>query len=147
MGELSMTRGAIAKRKYRENPDHRKLNKEYRIEWDRKNPLKYMLNTARRRAKICGHEFTITEDDFTELPTHCPVLKIELRYGRNNGKRDDHSPSLDRKDSSKGYVPGNVEIMSWRANNLKSNATLAELEQLVEHLRRASTSGIRQGAM
>ncbi len=33
---------------------------------------------------------------------------------------------MDRKDNSRGYVHGNVVIMSLRANMLKNNGTAAE---------------------
>lgn len=48
---------------------------------------------------------------------------------------EDGSPSLDRVDNTRGYVPGNVLVISWKANQIKSNATLAELESIVAWLR------------
>ena len=104
--------------------------------WAENNPLSYMLSTARRRAQLKGIEFTITPTDFPTLPTHCPVLGIELHYGRGRGLRQPDSASLDRRDTTKGYVPGNVEIVSWRANDLKGDATLDELKKLVAYLER-----------
>lgn len=44
-------------------------------------------------------------------------------------------PSLDRWDSSKGYVPGNVFVISYRANTLKNSATLDEALRIVKYLR------------
>lgn len=44
----------------------------------------------------------------------------------------DMSPSLDRLIPSKGYVKGNVVVVSWRANRLKNNASLADLRALVD---------------
>jgi len=38
-----------------------------------------------------------------------------------------NSPSLDRIDNSKGYVKGNVIVVSWRYNSLKKDGTPAEL--------------------
>lgn len=38
-------------------------------------------------------------------------------------------------DSSKGYIKGNVWVVSKRANTIKNNATLEELELLVANLR------------
>ena len=132
---------AARRRKWRENPEARELDKAAMVKWAETNPLSYMLSTARRRAQDKGIEFTIESKDFVVLPTHCPVLGIELHYGRNRGGRQDGSASLDRTDSSKGYVPGNVVIMSWRANDLKGNATLEDLEALVVYMRK----GMRQG--
>jgi len=41
-----------------------------------------------------------------------------------------------RTRATKGYEPGNIEFISWRANYLKRNGTLEELEQLVAHMRK-----------
>ncbi len=46
------------------------------------------------------------------------------------------TPSLDRIDSSLGYVKGNVWVISWRANHIKTDASLEELKQLVAGLER-----------
>lgn len=58
------------------------------------------------------------------IPTHCPLLGIELDQFHPN--LDNHC-SLDRIDSTKGYVRGNVMVISHRANRIKSNATAEEL--------------------
>lgn len=102
------------------------VNKNY----GRHDPRGYLLARARERAKHKGWEFSITKEDIV-VPTHCPLLGIEI----NPKAKDRHSsPSLDRKDSSKGYTPDNVWVVSSRANTLKNDATLQELKTLVENL-------------
>ena len=83
-----------------------------------------------------GLEYNLTVEDLGELPTHCPVLGLELVYPGAGQGRLPESASLDRLDSSKGYVKGNVAIISWRANRLKSDATLAELQAIVRFMGR-----------
>lgn len=85
-------------------------------------------NAAKRR----GVEFTITMEDL-EWPTHCPILGIELQYFTNAGRQED-SVSFDRIDPTKGYVPGNVYICSWRANRLKNNGTAEEHKKIYEFM-------------
>ena len=63
-----------------------------------------------------------------EYPKVCPVLGIELDWGVS-GKQQPNSPSLDRIDPTKGYIPGNVMIMSTLANKMKSDATPEQLKQ------------------
>lgn len=87
-----------------------------------------LFNAARSRATRLGREFSITISDIV-IPTHCPVLGVELK------ERDgQHSPSLDRINSDKGYIPGNVRVTSYRANMLKNNATVEELRLVLKDL-------------
>lgn len=86
---------------------------------------------ARARAKKLELPFTITIDDIV-IPNFCPILGIELKKGE--GKSHDNSPSLDRIIPSLGYVPGNIQVISYRANRIKNDATLDELRKLVAHL-------------
>lgn len=74
------------------------------------------------------------------LPERCPILGIKLvvatKVFRGAGVGgDDDSMSLDRIRAERGYVPGNVAVISWRANRMKGSATLEELEKLVAWLR------------
>ena len=84
-----------------------------------------MLGRARRRAKAHGLIFDLRLQDVSPFPARCPILDIPL------DRRDrDHSPSLDRIDNKRGYVRGNVIVISYRANTMKNNGTLAELVRL-----------------
>lgn len=95
------------------------------------NVKKHLLKGAKMRAKKSGLLFNITEDDF-EVPFTCPLLGYVLMPSR--GLIAPNSPSLDRKDPRKGYVRGNVWVISYRANAAKSNLTLEELQMLVANL-------------
>jgi hypothetical protein len=57
------------------------------------------------------------------------VLDVPLENGGMKNRR--HSPSLDRIDIGKGYEPGNIAVISHRANQLKSDGTLEEHKKLV----------------
>jgi hypothetical protein len=89
---------------------------------------------AKKRARRRGVAFSITPDDVT-VPTSCPLLGLALAAGA--GRQTAASPALDRRDPSRGYEPGNAWVISYRANTLKSDATLEELERLCRALRRA----------
>lgn len=101
--------------------------------WKQKDPLRYMLFYSKRGAIKRGIHFELVASDFQYLPTHCPVLGIELEYAAD-GPRHDGTASIDRVDNSMGYTPNNVRIISWRANRLKSDATVDELRRLVNYL-------------
>jgi hypothetical protein len=101
--------------------------KGYQKSWTKRNPVAYLLRIAKHRAKKRGIKFNLTKDDIV-LPTHCPVLgiKLEVNFDTGAGGKDS-SYSLDRIDSSKGYIPGNVQVISNKANSMKFTATEEEL--------------------
>lgn len=87
---------------------------------------KMIVTAARRRCLKSGVLFDLSYKDI-EIPPHCPVLGIELfpQFGKRGPS--DNSPTLDRVIPAKGYARGNVEVISWRANKIKGNATPEEL--------------------
>lgn len=101
-------------------------------QWHLDNPKSGMVRTVRHRAKKKGLEFNLTKEDFT-IPEFCPVLGLRLEQNIGNGHGGaDNSPSIDRIDNTKGYIKGNVQVISRLANAMKSNATP---EQLIEFAR------------
>lgn len=94
--------------------------------------LKVLFNQLKQSAQKRNIPFNLTMSDLNNLsfPITCPILGIPLVF--NNGTPQDNSYSVDRIDSSKGYTKDNIVVVSYRANKLKSNATLMEMKQLVE---------------
>ena len=101
-----------------------------------KDIIKSMFRNAKGRAKKNNIPFTITEAD-VNVPDVCPVLGIQLEWGVGQGRMSDSSPSLDKIIPSLGYVPGNVCVISWKANRLKSDATLSDLQAICRYLETA----------
>jgi hypothetical protein len=101
------------------------------------DPRLKLLYAARSRAKQNELECTITVDDIV-IPEFCPALgiKLEARIGAGRSNREDigTSPSLDRIDNSKGYIPGNAAVISLRANMIKTDATAAELKAVAAYI-------------
>ena len=92
-----------------------------------------LLSHAKASAKHRGLDFNIDQSDVV-IPDRCPVFDILLDPAA--GPHAHNLPSLDRIDSSKGYIKGNVWVISWRANKVKTDSTLEELELLVAALKR-----------
>lgn len=93
-----------------------------------------MVVRARCRCYTKKVEFNLTIDDI-DIPDYCPVLGIKLdteNFGRGN---QDYKPSIDRIDAKKGYIKGNICIISGRANRIKSDATIAELEAILKYMK------------
>lgn len=84
-----------------------------------------MLRNARNRATREGVPFAITVDDIV-IPERCPILDLRLAVSPGRGGAD-CSPSLDRLNPIAGYVPGNITVVSNKANRLKSQLSPEQL--------------------
>ena len=84
-----------------------------------RHPFETKWTRWKASAKSRGLEFTINEDSL-EWPRYCPYLGCELNYQSDD--KADNVASLDRIDSSKGYIEGNVQIISSLANKMKNDA-------------------------
>lgn len=98
--------------------------------------LRKMLERAKKRAEQKGWDFNLTIKDI-ELPDVCPILKQKFYFGGDSVGGDPLSPSLDRIDSTKGYVKGNVRVISHRANSLKNNLGVEELIAMGEYVKQS----------
>jgi len=110
------------------NPD--KVKKSYK-KWATKNPLRLLYKQVKMRAKQRGWEFSLVYEDL-KVPETCPILGIPLFW---KSGRSDNSPSVDRINSKKGYTPENVQVISWRANRIKNDATPEELTLIANYMK------------
>lgn len=94
------------------------------------DPRIKLYYSAKQRAKKINVAFDLTPGDIV-IPTHCPALEIELKDYTGSGKPDfskNHdAATIDRIDNSKGYVAGNIQVISKRANLLKKDGSVQEL--------------------
>jgi len=85
----------------------------------------YLFLESRARAKRNGLAFNLEPSDIV-IPASCPVFGFAFRTGRENR---DFAASVDRIDCTLGYVKGNVRVISYLANRMKSNASENQLRQ------------------
>lgn len=116
---------------FRTREEHRAWEREYSKRDRQARPEYYLWKSAKKRARDKGLDFDLEVSDII-IPNFCPYLGIEIRHETGKGSRNPYSPSLDRIDSSKGYIKGNIIVCSWRANFLKSDATFDELVLIVK---------------
>jgi hypothetical protein len=94
----------------------------------KRNPIKVMIISAKHRAKRDNVPFALAEKDIV-IPDVCPILGIKLHAG--DRRNHDYAPTVDKIDPALGYVPGNIVVISHRANRIKSDATIDELAKIV----------------
>jgi len=97
------------------------------------NPVYHMIMWAKIRSKERNLPFTLTKRDIS-IPEYCPVLGIPLKPGTRENK--DNSPTLDRIIPELGYTKDNVRVISHRANRIKSDASVEELERVLRYIKR-----------
>lgn len=132
-------------KKYRDDISNKQKIKEYhkdrhlklystekRREIYEKSLEKSMFYRAKKRAENKKIEFSICLEDIV-IPEKCPILGIDL-LKTVTGKKE-NSPSLDRKDSSVGYTKDNIVVVSNRANRIKSDATVDEIEKIFKYMK------------
>jgi hypothetical protein len=79
--------------------------------------LRECKTRSERKNTFCNLE----KADIKELMTNtCPALGIELIIGKEDWG---NSPTIDRIDNTKGYVKGNIIVVSMLANCIKNQAT------------------------
>lgn len=96
----------------------------------RNNPELKMVYSARNRSKTHNVPCTIAATDI-HIPKYCPVLGIELVM---SNKVTVATPSLDRIIPELGYVPGNICVISYRANRIKNDASLSEVIAVAQYI-------------
>lgn len=118
----------------RKHESRKKIRQNYR----RKYHTRILFNMVKSRAKKLGLEFSLSIEDI-KIPTYCPLLGIKIVRESMNGRATDNSPSIDRKDSQRGYTKDNIWIISYKANRIKNNATFQEFKNICTNWERQTS--------
>lgn len=124
--------------------DKKKYQHDYNKQYRKDNPYKILLQSARHRCRKSNLKFDLDEDYLRSLPIAvCPIMGYKLLPLENGkGYSTVDKPTLDRKDSSKGYVRGNVHFISWKANACKSNLTIDQVKSLLSYMERKTETEV-----
>jgi len=99
--------------------------KDKQIHIPKKSPEYIIWYRAKDNSQKSNREFNLSVEDIT-IPEYCPYLNIKLSTQfKDNGLPNYFS--IDRIDSSKGYIKENIQVISRLANTIKNNATIEEL--------------------
>ena len=109
-------------------------NRESKTRWRQLNPIQHWAATTHRNARIRaskrGIPYNLTSTYIRFItPTHCPVFGFPFAFGGNKYTRY-NSATLDRLDAIKGYIVGNVVVISSKANVIKNAYTSADVLQV-----------------
>jgi hypothetical protein len=100
--------------------------KVYQKLWLKHHPERRILHQIRSKARKTGVKFNLTVEDIV-IPAVCPVFGF--RFNKHNKLL---TTSVDRKNNRRGYVKGNIHIISGLANVMKNKATPAQLLRFAE---------------
>ena len=120
--------------RYRTDPEYREDKKaRNRNRYRKIGTAERLLQSAYQRARRTGLDFNLPKSDVEHLwpaDGRCPVLGFRMLLD----VEPDRAPSLDRIDPALGYVPGNVRIISLRANRIKGDASPHEMLRVLAYL-------------
>jgi hypothetical protein len=91
----------------------------------------YLWKGCQNRAKKNNIPFNLEYTDVV-IPKKCPILEIPIFKG--NERHVANSPSLDRLVPELGYVKGNVRVISYKANTMKSDASIEEIKMFAKNI-------------
>jgi len=104
----------------------------------------YLIRHIRSSAKRRNLEFNLDYTDII-LPKYCPLLEVQLDY-LNKDLNNPYKPSVDRIDNSKGYIKGNIIIISRLANAMKNEADFNQLKTFSKNINNLIIYCENQGA-
>ena len=104
------------------------------VKWRESHQENVIFTRIKGKAKQENIPFSIDLSDII-IPEFCPVLGIKLQKSRVQGNPLPSSPSVDRVIPEKGYIKGNIAIISFRANRIKNDATEEELEKVLKYVK------------
>lgn len=103
-----------------------------------------MLRNIKHSAFVRNRDFNLVYSDL-ELPKYCPILGLELEYSKSLNSWN--CASVDEIIPEKGYVKGNIIIMSRLANMMKNCANFEQLELFCENIIKLISHYKTQGAL
>lgn len=120
-----------AKKVLERTSNYSENNKEKRTGWKSYSIQSQLYYSAKSRAKHLGLPFNIVKEDII-VPSCCPILGV--KFTKEKGPTRSLNPSLDRLIPEKGYVKGNIAVISLKANMLKNDMSLETARKLVSYL-------------
>lgn len=143
--ELKQTKTVFQSRKYRKANKNKYYNDQQRKRETKPVFLSQLFYNAKTRSEKKNIEFDLTKEfleellDFSEMK--CSVTGLEMNLECHSRKKaNPFKCSIDRIDSSKGYLQDNVRFVCWAVNQMKADRTDEEFKFWVESIYKAISS-------
>ena len=104
------------------------------IDYTPENIKREICIKAKRNARRRKLEFNLKPEDI-DVPELCPYLGFELSYNKKDSKEPFYF-SIDRIDSGKGYIKGNIQIISLLSNTMKNSSSDEQLVTFAKNILR-----------
>lgn len=117
----------------------RESHKQCGRRWRAKDPERHLYYKVKYTSKSKNLPFNIDVADIL-IPEFCPMLGIPLVTGGKGSACSPNLATVDRLIPELGYVKGNINVVSFRANRIKNDATLEELEAITRYVKEATKS-------
>tara|TARA_R110000803_G_C11782477_1_gene296820 strand:+ start:91 stop:456 length:366 start_codon:yes stop_codon:yes gene_type:complete len=116
----------------REKDDVRERNREWRA--DINNLASVMISRSRKRAAKKGLEFDLDKEWLQEKLDfgRCEITNIPFVFDRK--AKAPFAPSIDRRDSSQGYLRTNCNLVSWIYNGAKNHHDHSDVLRMAQAL-------------
>lgn len=117
-------------RVWRSNPENRRRATRMQLERNKTNPdaaFRLMICNERKRAPV---EISLQQlrDLWSQQAGLCAVTQIRMTWG--NGRIESTSLSIDRMDSTNGYVVGNVRLVCHSVNCFRGRMSDDEMHDM-----------------
>lgn len=126
--------------KKRKDPAYRKKWLEYHRAWKIKHWLRILCMRAEKRAKERG--IACNPAYLRSLSERKTCQACGVRFNHSITKKRyralETAATLDRIDQPRGYVEGNVGVICWRCNRIKSDATAFDLRAILRYMERSA---------
>lgn len=89
----------------------------------------HKFSNQKYSAKVRNIEWDLDKETMVSLiesSTHCAISGIKLVFKVGHK----HAPSIDRKNSSKGYIPGNIQVVSTIVNKMKQDLSIRDFKSI-----------------
>ena len=97
-------------------------------------PNSMMHRSRRQGTEFDGDYFTFERVmDMMNSQDRCLACNVLFDHRFGNGSDREQHVSFDRVSPKKGYVKGNVQMICYRCNRMKNDATIQDLENLLAY--------------